>query len=156
MQVYIGSSCLRCLNLIFCALITWPQIHIKLEREFTTWDSCLLKILLVIIIDLYSWVPASSNKELEADYWSLFIVSWEPQAKGPKGGRENLASNSQLFPLMCWGGLNIGECKRRIKKRNSCWCWFTISKITEYLRSESDFSHSEGKVWNDSETKLLS
>lgn len=72
MQVYIGSSCLRCLNLIFCALITWPQIHIKLEREFTTWDSCLLKILLIIITDLHFWVSASGKEEVEAVLESFY------------------------------------------------------------------------------------
>lgn len=36
--------------------------------------------------------------------------------KDLKMERENLASNCHLFPLMCWGRLNIRECKRRIKR----------------------------------------
>lgn len=55
------------------------------KGKFTTWDSCFLEVLLVIIIDLYSRVSASGIRELGTDEKSkisYFIASREPQVIG--------------------------------------------------------------------------
>lgn len=44
-------------------------------------------------------MSASGKKELEADYWSYFIVPWEPQVKGPKGGEEESCLQLPAFAL---------------------------------------------------------